>query len=50
MDKVRSIHLGVDIWAEEDCPLYLPYDGTIYGQDVQEEATREARNGNFIAF
>ena len=35
--KFRNIHLGVDIWAEEDCPIYLPFEGTIYGQDVQED-------------
>lgn len=35
--KFRNIHLGVDIWAEAYCPIYLPYEGTIYGQDVHED-------------
>lgn len=28
--KQRSIHLAVDIWAEEDNAIYAPIDGTIH--------------------
>lgn len=29
-EKPRSIHLGVDIWAEPGTPLYAPLDATVH--------------------
>ena len=29
-EKPRSIHLGVDIWAEAGTPLYAPLDATVH--------------------
>lgn len=29
-EKPRSIHLGVDIWAEAGTPLYAPLEGTVH--------------------
>ncbi|OZV67564.1 peptidoglycan DD-metalloendopeptidase family protein [Winogradskyella aurantia] len=26
----RNIHLGLDVWIEEDTPIYAPLDGTIH--------------------
>lgn len=28
--QARSIHLGIDVWAEADQPVYLPLDGIIH--------------------
>lgn len=28
--KVRSIHIAVDIWADEDAPVFAPIDGVIH--------------------
>ncbi|WP_353722574.1 peptidoglycan DD-metalloendopeptidase family protein [Dyadobacter sp. 676] len=30
IEKPRSIHLGVDIWAEAGTPLYAPLDATVH--------------------
>ena len=29
-DQARSIHLGTDIWAEANTPVYLPFEGRIH--------------------
>ncbi len=29
-DHARSIHLGIDVWAPERTPFYLPFDGTVH--------------------
>jgi len=36
--EIRSIHLGVDIWAPPGTPVYAPYDGTIHS--LQDNALR----------
>lgn len=29
-NKVRSIHLGIDIWAEAETPIYAPLEGIVH--------------------
>lgn len=29
-EEIRSIHLGVDIWAPAETPVFAPYDATIH--------------------